>query len=79
MALSVRAKKLIGAAVILIWLPIYALLAMAVGVRVLPHANGIEEFLYYAITGMAWIVPIGLMLPWMAREPDREPKHRLVR
>ncbi|HSC17862.1 MAG TPA: DUF2842 domain-containing protein [Rhizomicrobium sp.] len=69
MALPVRAKKLIGALVILLWLPVYAMLAMAVGLRVLPHANGLEQFLYYAVTGIAWIIPIGLMLPWMSREP----------
>lgn len=70
MALRVRAKKLIGAVVTLIWLPIYALFAMAIGIRVLPHAGAMTEFLYYAVAGMAWIVPIGLMLPWMSRDPQ---------
>lgn len=60
-------KKLIVALVILVWLPVYALLAMAVGIRILPHASGIVEFFYYLVAGMAWIVPIGLMLPWMSR------------
>lgn len=62
-------KKLIVALITLIWLPVYALLALAVGIRVLPHASGIVQFLYYLIAGMAWIVPIGLMLPWMSRNP----------
>ncbi|MGH9551699.1 MAG: DUF2842 domain-containing protein [Terriglobales bacterium] len=69
--LTPRVKKLIGAIAILVWLPIYALLAMAVGVRVLPHAGAMIEFLYYAVAGMLWIVPIGLMFPWMAREPRK--------
>ena len=73
-ALRPRTKKLIGAITILVWLPIYALVAMAVGVRVLPHASGIAEFVYYAIAGMGWIVPIGLMLPWMTREPGERDK-----
>ncbi len=72
MALGVRSKKLIGAIVTIVWMPIYALLAMAVGVRVLPHANAVVEFLYYAVVGMAWIIPIGLMLPWMSREPAKK-------
>ena len=63
MALSIRTKKLIGAIATILWLPIYALLAMAVGIRVLPHANTVVEFLYYATAGMAWIIPIGLMFP----------------
>ena len=69
-----RIKKLIGAITILVWLPIYALVAMAVGIRVIPHASGIVQFTYYAIAGIAWIVPIGLMLPWMNREPGERGK-----
>ena len=69
--LAPRTKKLIGAIAILVWLPIYALIAMAIGVRVLPHANAAVEFAYYAVAGMAWIVPVGLMLPWMSRESGK--------
>jgi hypothetical protein len=72
MALQVRTKKLIGTIVTIVWLPIYALFAMAIGIRVLPHASGLVEFLYYAVVGMAWIIPIGLMLPWMSREPKQQ-------
>jgi len=70
-------KKLIGVVVILIWLPLYALMAMAIGIQVLPHAGGLVQFLYYAVAGMAWIVPIGLMFPWMSREAsdNRSTKH----
>jgi hypothetical protein len=71
MALGIRSKKLIGAVVTLVWLAIYSLLAMAVGIRVLPHASALAQFAYYAVAGMAWIVPIGLMFPWMSREPKR--------
>jgi len=74
MALRPRTKKLIGAIVIVIWLPIYALLAMALAVRVLPHAHMVVQFLYYAIVGIAWILPISLMLPWMSR--DELPRER---
>jgi Protein of unknown function (DUF2842) len=67
--LTPHAKKFIGLLFILAWLLIYCLIAMRVAVAVLPHANGLVAFLYYAVTGTAWIVPIGLMLPWMHREP----------
>lgn len=66
-----RTKKLIGALVMLIWLPLYALMAMGVGVRVLPHAAWYAGLLYYALAGTLWIIPIGLMLPWMHREARR--------
>ena len=67
--LTPHIKKLIGTIVTLIWLPIYALFAMGVGVHLLPGANWFVELLYYAVAGTLWIIPIGLMLPWMYREP----------
>jgi hypothetical protein len=67
-----RTKKLIGTLILLIWLPIYALFAMGVGVQVLPHAAWYVTLLYYALAGTLWIIPIGLMLPWMHRQsPNR--------
>jgi hypothetical protein len=67
--LAPRTKKLIGILFILVWLPVYALAAMRVGVAVLPEGGSLATFLYYAVTGTAWIIPIGLMLPWMHRQP----------
>ena len=69
--LSPRTKKLIGTIAMIVWLPAYALIAMRVGVAVLPDAGTFVTLLYYAIAGTAWIVPIGLLLPWMHREPKR--------
>ena len=68
--LGPRTKKLIGLLVILAWLPAYILFGWSVGLWVLPHATPVVKFVYYAIAGVAWIIPIGLMLPWMAREPN---------
>lgn len=68
--MSPHLKKLIGAIVILIWLPVYALFAAGVGVHLLPHAHWVAALVYYALAGTLWIIPIGLMLPWMYREPQ---------
>jgi len=70
-ALSSRIKKLIATIGLLLWLPFYALAAMHVGLAVLPDAGPLLTLLYYAIAGTAWIVPVGLLLPWMHREPKR--------
>lgn len=67
--MSPSIKKLIGTIVTLIWIPIYSLVAMGIGFHVLPRANWFVTFLFYAVAGTLWIVPIGLMLPWMNREP----------
>ena len=70
-ALSPRTKKLIATIALLIWLPLYALAAMRVGVAVLPEAGSFLTLVYYALAGMAWILPVGLLMPWMHREPER--------
>lgn len=64
-------KKLIGTIVIMVWLTIYVFFAAGFGRLILPHAAWYAAFLYYAIAGTLWIVPIGLMLPWMNREPRK--------
>ena len=64
-------KKLIGTIPMLVWLVIYALVVSALAVRILPHAVWFASLLFYVIAGLFWIVPIGLALPWMYREPKR--------
>jgi hypothetical protein len=70
--MSPRIKKLIGTIVTLLWIPVYAFIAMGIGVRVLPNAPWYVSLLYYALAGTLWIVPIGMMLPWMYREPAKK-------
>jgi len=67
--LSPHVKKLIGTLVTLVWLFVYVLIAMGIGAHVLPHANWLVELLYYVLAGTLWIIPVGLLLPWMYREP----------
>jgi len=67
--MSPRLKKLIGTIVTLIWLAFYVVLAAGIARIVLPHATWYTAFAYYAIAGTLWIVPIGLLLPWMYRQP----------
>lgn len=64
-----RIKKLIGTILIFLWLPVYALLATGIAVHLLPRAGGFEAFVFYALAGTLWAVPVGLMFPWMFREP----------
>jgi hypothetical protein len=70
-ALSPRTKKLIATLALIVWLPIYALIAMRIGVAVLPDAGAFLTLLYYGVAGTAWIIPVGLLLPWMHRESHR--------
>jgi Protein of unknown function (DUF2842) len=70
--MSRRAKTLIAAIVIVfLWLPGYALFIMGLARHVLPQAHWLMSLFFYALAGTLWIVPIGLALPWMYREPER--------
>ena len=70
-ALRPRTKKLMATLALLVWLPVYAFIAMRIGIAVLPEAGPFLTLLYYALAGTIWILPVGLMLPWMHREPAR--------
>jgi Protein of unknown function (DUF2842) len=67
--MSPRTKKLFGTIFTLVWICVYTLIAMSVGMHVLPYANWLVALIYYALAGTLWIIPIGLMLSWMHREP----------
>ncbi len=70
--MKVTTKKLIGTILTLIWIVIYAGIAMGIGVRVLPGAHWTIALLYYALAGTLWIIPVGMALPWMYREPRKK-------
>ena len=69
--MSPRVKKLIGTVVILLWLLVYVVLVAGFARMILPHATWYAELAFYALAGTLWIVPIGLMLPWMNRQPRK--------
>jgi hypothetical protein len=66
-----RLKKLIAACAIIVWIVLYSLLVMRLAVAILPGAHWLVTLIFYAVAGTAWIVPIGLALPWMHRENRR--------
>lgn len=67
-------KKLIATAlVILVWLPAYAIFITGLYWRLFPPGTPwFADLLFYAVAGTLWIVPIGLALPWMNREPSQK-------
>ncbi len=69
--MRMRTRKFFGTIGLLLFLAIYSLVAMAVGVGILPDANGLAQLLYYAVAGLAWVPPAGLLIRWMSRpDPD---------
>ena len=66
---NIRTRKLIGAIVLLVFLAIYALLAMLVAVTLQVNASKWVELIYYVVAGLAWTIPAGAIIWWM-QQPD---------
>jgi hypothetical protein len=64
-------RKLIGAAFLVLFVPFYALVAMTVAAARLPGSDTLTQTLYYAVAGLLWVIPAGLVIKWMQR-PDKD-------
>ncbi|MEZ5856225.1 MAG: DUF2842 domain-containing protein [Hyphomicrobiaceae bacterium] len=58
-------RALIGTMALVVLLIVYVLAAVALAAAMLPHGSGLVQFLYYAIAGLAWVPPAGLIIRWM--------------
>lgn len=65
-----RARKFVGAVVIISYVIVYALVAMALAqARLVQEAHGLVQGLVYVVLGMIWILPLMPLIAWMER-PD---------
>lgn len=65
-----RNRKLIGTIVMLSFFTVYALIAMTLAqARPVQEAPEAVQAVFYAIFGMAWILPMMPLIKWMER-PD---------
>ena len=67
--LPIRIRKLIGLVLMLALIVFYAMVVMTVAVTTSVPENGLIEFFYYLVTGVAWVVPAAAIIYWMQR-PD---------
>ena len=67
--LTSRARKFIGTFILVAFVTVYALIAMAIGARLLEDAAGWQRFAFYIIAGIAWVIPALPLVRWMQR-PD---------
>lgn len=67
--MKMRTRKLIGTFLTLIWITVYALVAMAVGGEFVVGRGMLVELAYYVFAGMAWLPVSMMIIRWMSR-PD---------
>lgn len=65
-----RTRKLIGATVMLLFIFLYALFAMAVAEGRITEAPKALQTLAYIALGLLWILPIMPLIRWMEK-PDK--------
>jgi hypothetical protein len=67
--IPMRIRKLIGTVVLLLFIPFYALVAMAVTASPgVIDANKFVQLICYIVAGTLWTIPAGLLIRWMSQE-----------
>ena len=67
--MTIRTRKLVGTIVLLIYLAIYAFLAMLAAVALQVNDNKLVELLFYIVGGIGWVPLAAWLVSWMSR-PD---------
>ena len=65
--MSVRAKKLAGTVLLLVFVVIYTLLAMWLGAAVINAQHGLVQLIFYVVAGIAWTIPAFAIIKWSSR------------
>ena len=66
-----RLRTFVGTVVLAVFIPLYALTAMVVAGVKLPGMPVLYQTVAYAVLGLFWVLPAGLVVFWMAR-PDKK-------
>jgi predicted membrane channel-forming protein YqfA (hemolysin III family) len=67
--MRVRTRKLVGTLFSIVFLAVYALLAMALAESRIQDASNIVRLVVYVVLGIAWVFPLMPLIAWMQR-PD---------
>lgn len=66
-----RVRKLVGTVVLVVFISVYALLAMTLAAARLPGTSGWTQLLYFVVAGLLWVVPTLPLISWMQRPDQR--------
>lgn len=60
-------RKFIGMIVLVVFVIVYALLAMVIGDMTLQQSSTLVRMTYFAIAGLIWVIPAGAIIWWMGK------------
>ncbi len=63
-----RIRKFIGSTVLIVFVPVYALVIMAIAGPMLADASTLARTLFFLVTGLVWVLPAGALISWMSRD-----------
>ena len=68
-----KLRKLTGTFALVVLIVVYSLTAMTIAAAKLPGTSGLVQLVYYAVAGLLWVLPAGVIIWWMAkpRKDDR--------
>ena len=72
--MNFRLKKLIGSLSILIIAILYALIATTIASARLGDSSSLVHLIYFALTGIFWIVPAMFIIKWMSKDNSANPR-----
>ena len=64
--MSIRARKFVGAILLLLLVAVWALLAMAAAQFVFSSTNSVAAWIYYVVVGIGWVLPAMPLIRWMS-------------
>lgn len=67
--MTMRTRKLVGAVLLLLFIALYALVAMLVAVVLQVNGSKVAELVYYVVAGLLWVLPAAWLVKWM-QKPD---------
>lgn len=71
MALSYKARRRWSLVLLLVWLPVYCIVAVTV-MNAIPRLPMLVELLVYIVLGVAWVLPFKFVFKGVGKEdPDQ--------
>lgn len=62
--MPVRHRKLLGTVILLVWMLVYTIAAVFVGIHWLPDSQ-IARLIFYPVAGLLWVPPVRPLIFWM--------------
>ena len=65
--MSSKTRKMTGTCLLLAFIVVYSLLTLVLATVILPNASPGVELAFYALAGLVWTLPAGMIISWMAK------------